>query len=168
MLIKKNKTAFFTIILLFLVTACAKTDKALLQKDISRYSAIEEELNLKIKYINQQMIAAIAEYKKTSDFKKFEQQNKQINNDLNRLLQLSKEVNVHIASKEIKQYHNITIKLIEIQSEYVKVMIEQFKTMGEHGNNDTKLTQIKYNRKIRALQRKQDDLITEIIEKIKE
>ncbi len=168
MLIKKNNTAFLTLLLFVMLSACAKTDKALLQKDINRYSAIEEELNIKIKYINQQMTNAIAEYKKTNDFSKFEQQNKQINNDLVNLLKLAKEVNIHIASKEIKKYHNITIKLIEIQSEYVKVMIEQFKTMGEHGKNDTKLTQIKYNRKIRTLQNKQDNLLSEIIEKIHE
>ena len=69
MLIKKNNTAFLTLLLFVMLSACAKTDKALLQKDISRYSAIEEELNIKIKYINQQMTNAIAEYKKTNDFK---------------------------------------------------------------------------------------------------
>lgn len=166
MLIKKNSLAALLILLIFTLTACAKTDKAILQKDISRYSAIEEELNVKIKIINSQMTAAIAKYKKTNDFAQFEQDNKLINEELLRFLQLAKEVEMHIASKEVKKYHKITIKLLEIQSEYVKVTIEQFKTLGEHGNNDAKLTQLKYNKKIRALQKQQDKLLNEIIEEI--
>ncbi|WP_242348210.1 hypothetical protein [Mucispirillum schaedleri] len=140
----------------------------MLQKDISRYSAIEEELNIKIKLINTQMTSTIAKYKRTNDFTQFELDNKQINDELLRLLQLAKEVNIYISSKEMKNYHKITIKLIEIQAEYVKVTIEQFKTLGEHGNNDAKSTHLKYNRKIRALQKQQDKLLEEIIEKIYE
>ena len=112
------------------------------------------------------MTSAIAKYKKTGNFAQFEQDNKLINDELIRLLQLAKEVNIHIASKEVKKYHKITIKLLEIQAEYVKVTIEQFKTLGEHGNNDAKSTQIKYNKKIRALQKQQDKLLNEIIEEI--
>lgn len=168
MQIKKNSAAILTILLIFILSACAKTDTITLQKDISRYSAIEEELNIKIKLINSQMTSAIAKYKKTHDFAQFEQDNKLINDELLRLLQLAKEVNIHIASKEVKNYHKITIKLLEIQAEYVKVTIKQFKTMGEHGNNDAKLTQIKYYRKIRKLQKQQDKLLNEIIEDIKE
>ena len=163
---KKNSLALLIILLLFPLSACAKTDKIILQKDISRYSAIEEELNVKIKLINTQMTSAIAKYKKTGNFAQFEQDNKLINDELIRLLQLAKEVNIHIASKEVKKYHKITIKLLEIQAEYVKVTIEQFKTLGEHGNNDAKSTQIKYNKKIRALQKQQDKLLNEIIEEI--
>lgn len=168
MLIKKNRLALLTILLIIILSACAKTDKIILQKDISRYSAIEEELNVKIKLINTQMTSAIAKYKKTNDFAQFELDNKLINDELLRLLQLAKEVNIHIASKEVKNYHKITVKLLEIQAEYVKVTIEQFKTLGEHGNNDAKATQIKYNRKIRALQKQQDKLLNEIIEEINE
>lgn len=168
MLIKKNRLALLTILLIIILSACAKTDKIILQKDISRYSAIEEELNVKIKLINKQMTSAIAKYKKTNDFAQFELDNKLINDELLRLLQLAKEVNIHIASKEVKNYHKITVKLLEIQAEYVKVTIEQFKTLGEHGNNDAKATQIKYNRKIRALQKQQDKLLNEIIEEINE
>lgn len=156
------------VLLIFTLAACAKTDKIILQKDISRYSAIEEELNIKIKLINTQMTSAIAKYKKTNDFAQFEQDNKLINIELVRLLKLAKEVNIHIVSKEVKDYHKITIKLLEIQAKYVKVTIEQFKTLGEHGNNDTKTTQIKYNKKIRALQKQQDKLLKEIIEEINE
>ena len=168
MLIKKNSLALMTVLLIFTLAACAKTDKIILQKDISRYSAIEEELNVKIKLINTQMTSAIAKYKKTNDFAQFEQDNKLINIELVRLLKLAKEVNIHIVSKEVKDYHKITIKLLEIQAKYVKVTIEQFKTLGEHGNNDTKTTQIKYNKKIRALQKQQDKLLKEIIEEINE
>lgn len=168
MLIKKNSLALMAVLLIFTLAACAKTDKIILQKDISRYSAIEEELNIKIKLINTQMTSAIAKYKKTNDFAQFEQDNKLINIELVRLLKLAKEVNIHIVSKEVKDYHKITIKLLEIQAKYVKVTIEQFKTLGEHGNNDTKTTQIKYNKKIRALQKQQDKLLKEIIEEINE
>ena len=112
------------------------------------------------------MTSAIAKYKKTNNFAQFEQDNKLINNELIRLLKLAKEVNIHIASKEVKNYHKITIKLLDIQAEYVKVTIKQFKTLGEHGNNDAKSTQIKYNKKIRALQKQQDKLLNEIIEEI--
>lgn len=168
MLIKKNSLAVMAVLLIFTLAACAKTDKIILQKDISRYSAIEEELNVKIKLINTQMTSAIAKYKKTNDFAQFEQDNKLINIELVRLLKLAKEVNIHIVSKEVKDYHKITIKLLEIQAKYVKVTIEQFKTLGEHGNNDTKTTQIKYNKKIRALQKQQDKLLKEIIEEINE
>lgn len=168
MLIKKNSLAVMSVLLIFTLAACAKTDKIILQKDISRYSAIEEELNVKIKLINTQMTSAIAKYKKTNDFAQFEQDNKLINIELVRLLKLAKEVNIHIVSKEVKDYHKITIKLLEIQAKYVKVTIEQFKTLGEHGNNDTKTTQIKYNKKIRALQKQQDKLLKEIIEEINE
>lgn len=168
MLIKKNSLALLAVLLIFTLAACAKTDKIILQKDISRYSAIEEELNVKIKLINTQMTSAIAKYKKTNDFAQFEQDNKLINIELVRLLKLAKEVNIHIVSKEVKDYHKITIKLLEIQAKYVKVTIEQFKTLGEHGNNDTKTTQIKYNKKIRALQKQQDKLLKEIIEEINE
>ena len=55
----------FFIIILLLITGCAKTDINILQKDISRYSAIEEELNIKIKLVNNQMIKAIEKYKNT-------------------------------------------------------------------------------------------------------
>ena len=127
-----------------------------------------KELNIKIKLINTQMTSTIAKYKRTNDFTQFELDNKQINDELLRLLQLAKEVNIYISSKEMKNYHKITVKLIEIQAEYVKVTIEQFKTLGEHGNNDAKSTQLKYNRKIRALQKQQDKLLEEIIEKIYE
>ena len=166
MLIKKNNPAVFIILLIFTLSACAKTDKVILQKDISRYSAIEEELNVKIKLINTQMTSSIAKYKKTKDFIKFEQDNTLINDELVNLLNLAKEVNMHIASKEVKRYHKITIKLLKIQAEYVKVTIEQFKTLGEHGNNDAKSTQVKYNSKIRALQKQQDKLLNEIIKEI--
>ncbi len=168
MLIKKNSITLLTLLLIFTISACAKTDKIMLQKDISRYSAIEEELNIKIKLINTQMTSTIAKYKRTNDFTQFELDNKQINDELLRLLQLAKEENIYISSKEMKNYHKITVKLIEIQAEYVKVTIEQFKTLGEHGNNDAKSTQLKYNRKIRALQKQQDKLLEEIIEKIYE
>ena len=168
MLIKKNSITLLTLLLIFTISACAKTDKIMLQKDISRYSAIEEELNIKIKLINTQMTSTIAKYKRTNDFTQFELDNKQINDELLRLLQLAKEVNIYISSKEMKNYHKITVKLIEIQAEYVKVTIEQFKTLGEHGNNDAKSTRLKYNRKIRALQKQQDKLLEEIIEKIYE
>ncbi len=141
MLIKKNSITLLTLLLIFTISACAKTDKIMLQKDISRYSAIEEELNIKIKLINTQMTSTIAKYKRTNDFTQFELDNKQINDELLRLLQLAKEVNIYISSKEMKNYHKITVKLIEIQAEYVKVTIEQFKTLGEHGNNDAKSTQ---------------------------
>lgn len=166
MLIKKNNPAVFIILLIFTLSACAKTDKVILQKDISRYSAIEEELNVKIKLINTQMTSSIAKYKKTKDFIQFEQDNTLINDELVNLLNLAKEVNMHIASKEVKRYHKITIKLLKIQAEYVKVTIEQFKTLGEHGNNDAKSTQVKYNSKIRALQKQQDKLLNEIIKEI--
>ena len=166
MLIKKNNPAVFIILLIFTLSACAKTDKVILQKDISRYSAIEEELNVKIKLINTQMTSSITKYKKTKDFIQFEQDNTLINDELVNLLNLAKEVNMHIASKEVKRYHKITIKLLKIQAEYVKVTIEQFKTLGEHGNNDAKSTQVKYNSKIRALQKQQDKLLNEIIKEI--
>ena len=55
------------------------------------YSAIEEELNIKIKLINTQMTSTIAKYKRTNDFTQFELDNKQINDELLRLLQLAKE-----------------------------------------------------------------------------
>lgn len=168
MLIKKNNPAVFIILLIFTLSACAKTDKVILQKDISRYSAIEEELNVKIKLINTQMTSSIAKYKKTKDFTQFEQDNTLINDELVNLLSLAKEVNMHITSKEVKRYHKITIKLLKIQAEYVKVTIEQFKTLGEHGNNDAKSTQVKYNSKIRALQKQQDKLLNEIIKEINE
>lgn len=158
----------FFFIIFFLITGCAKTDINILQKDISRYSAIEEELNVKIKLINNQMVKAIEKYKNTKDKNEFDNDNKLINEELLRLLNLAKEVNMHIASKEVKKYHTITIKLLEIQAEYVKVTINQFENMGEHGNNDAKLTEIKYNRKIRALQKEQDKLLKNIINDIKE
>ena len=75
---------------------------------------------------------------------------------------------MHIASKEVKKYHTVTIKLLEIQAEYVKVTINQFENLGEHGNNDAKLTEIKYNKKIRTLQKEQDKLLKNIIDDIKE
>ena len=78
-----------TVLLIFILAACAKTDKIILQKDISRYSAIEEELNVKIKLINTQMTSAIAKYKKTNDFAQFEQDNKLINISLVRLLKIA-------------------------------------------------------------------------------
>lgn len=168
MLVKKNSLALLAVLLIFTTAACAKTDKVILKKDISRYSAIEEELNVKIKLINTQMTSAIAKYKKTHDFAQFEQDNKLINIELVRLLKLAKEVNIHIVSKEVKNYHKITVKLLEIQAKYVKVTIEQFKTLGEHGNNDAKSTQMKYNKKIRELQKQQDKLLKEIIEEINE
>ena len=70
--------------------------------------------------------------------------------------------------KEVKKYHTVTIKLLEIQAEYVKVTINQFENMGEHGNNDAKLTEIKYNKKIRTLQKEQDKLLKNIINDMKE
>ena len=71
--------------------------------------------------------------KRTNDFTQFELDNKQINDELLRLLKLAKEVNIYISSKEMKNYHKITVKLIEIQAEYVKVTIEQFKTAKTTG-----------------------------------
>lgn len=165
MLMKKNNLFISIIIIAFISLSCAKTDTAILQKDISRYSAIEEELNVKIRFINTQMTSSIAAYKKTKDFAKFEQDNKFINDEIGKLMLLTKEVGIHIASKEIKQYHKVTVKLIKIQAEYVSVIIEQFKTEGEHGNNDTKATQIKYNTKIRSLQKEQNELLEKIIKK---
>ena len=158
----------FFILILLLITGCAKTDINILQKDISRYSAIEEELNVKIKLVNNQMVEAIDKYKNTKNKAEFDKDNKLINEELIRLLKLAKEVNMHIASKEVKKYHNVTIKLLEIQAEYVKVTIKQFENMGEHGNNDAKLTEIKYNKKIRALQKEQDKLLKNIINDINE
>lgn len=158
----------FFIIILLLITGCVKTDINILQKDISRYSAIEEELNIKIKLVNNQMIKAIEKYKNTKDKQEFDKDNQLINEELTRLLNLAKEVNMHIASKEVKKYHTVTIKLLEIQAEYVKVTINQFENMGEHGNNDAKLTEIKYNKKIRTLQKEQDKLLKNIINDMKE
>ncbi len=165
---KKNKHILLAFFVIILISACAKTDIIIIQKDISRYSAIEEELNVKIKLINTQMTSAITKYKQTNDFNQFEKDNRLINDELTRLLKLAKEVNIHIVSKEVKKYHKLNIKLLETQTEYVKVTIQQFKTMGEHGNNNAKLTQIKYNKAIRSLQKEQNKLLKEIIKEINE
>lgn len=148
---------------MLLVVSCAKTDIAILQKDMKRYSMIEQELNIKIKLVNAEMIRAIAEYKESHDKAKFNKDKALINNELVKLSKLAKEINIHIVSRELKKYNNLTIKLLEVQAEYVKVMIEQFQNMGEHGNNDAKATQLKYNRKIMALQKEQDKLLKDII-----
>ena len=93
----------FFILILLLITGCAKTDINILQKDISRYSAIEEELNVKIKLVNNQMVEAIDKYKNTKNKAEFDKDNKLINEELIRLLKLKKEVNMHIESKEVKK-----------------------------------------------------------------
>lgn len=154
---------------MLIIISCAKTDVGVLKRDIYRYSAIEQELNVKIKLINEQMVKSISEFKQIEDMSKFEKDNLDIENEIKNLLLLAKEIKVYIATKEMQKYHDYTIKSLEIQSEYVKETIRQFKNMGEHDNsNNAKLTQIKYGRKIRAIQKKQTKLLEDIIEEIKQ
>lgn len=153
----------------FLLISCAKTDVNILKKDIDRYSAIEQELNVKIKLINKKMVDSIAKFKESNDLVQFEKDNVEIENELKKLMVLTKEISVYIATKEIKKYHEYTVQSLEIQSEYVRETIRQFKNMGEHDiNNNAKLTQIIYNKKIREIQKKQTKLLENIIEEINE
>lgn len=164
-----RKISKITVILsvLFLIS-CAKTDINILKRDIDKYSAIEQELNVKIKLINEHMVKSISDFKKTNNMAQFEQDNINIENELQSLLLLSKEVRAYITTKEIKKYHKYTIQSLTIQSEYVRETIRQFKTMGEHdSSNNAKLTQIIYGRKIRDIQKKQTKLLKKIIDEIK-
>lgn len=153
----------------FLLISCAKTDVNILKKDIDRYSAIEQELNVKIKLVNEKMVDSIARFKESNNLVQFEKDNVEIENELKKLMVLTKEISVYIATKEIKKYHEYTVQSLEIQSEYVRETIRQFKSMGEHDiNNNAKLTQIIYNKKIREIQKKQTKLLENIIEEINE
>lgn len=156
------------ILSVLLVISCAKTDVSILKKDIDRYSAIEQELNVKIKLINEQMVKSISDFKQTNDATKFEKDNLDIENKLKNLLLLTKEIKVYIATKEMQKYHDYTIQSLEIQSEYVRETIRQFKNMGEHDNtNNAKLTQVIYGRKIREIQKKQTKLLKNIVKEMK-
>lgn len=156
------------IIAVLFTISCAKTDLSILKKDIERYVAIEQELNIKINLINEKMVQSISDFKQTDDAAKFEKDNLDIENELKNLLQLSKEIKIYIATKEMQKYHDYTIKSLEVQSEYVKETIRQFKNMGEHDStNNAKLTQVIYGRKIRDIQKKQTKLLKNIVEEMK-
>lgn len=164
-MIQINKIiALFSVLLLL---SCAKTDIRVLKKDIDRYSAIEQELNIKIKLINEHMVKAISDFKYSNDAAKFEEDNIYIENELQNLLLLTKEVKDFIVTKEIRKYHKYTVKSLKIQSEYVRETIKQFKTMGEHDkDNNAKLTQIIYGKKIKDIQSKQTKLLEEILKEM--
>ena len=114
------------------------------------------------------MVKSISDFKQTNDAAKFEKDNLDIENKLKNLLLLTKEIKVYIATKEMQKYHDYTIQSLEIQSEYVRETIRQFKNMGEHDNtNNAKLTQVIYGRKIRDIQKKQTKLLKNIVKEMK-
>ncbi len=159
------------IILLFALSvftiSCAAKDNKVLLKDINRYATIEKELNLKIKDINKEMVVSITKAKNTKDMKAFKVDNIVIEKQLKHLLDLAYEVKKYIKTKEVQKYHKYTIKSLEVQSEYVKENLKQFKTKGEHDRkNNAKLTQIKYGKKIRKIQKDQTEYLKKVLKKI--
>lgn len=113
------------------------------------------------------MVKAISDFKYSNDAIKFEEDNIYIENELQNLLLLTKEVKDFIVTKEIRKYHKYTVKSLKIQSEYVRETIKQFKTMGEHDkDNNAKLTQIIYGKKIKDIQSKQTKLLEEILKEM--
>lgn len=158
------------ILLIFIFTSisCAKTDAILLKQDINKYGIIEKELNIKIKMINDEMVESITKFKKSGNMKDFEKDNIAIEMKIKELMQLTKELNTYIQTKEVKKYHYYTIQSLIIQEEYIKETIKQFKTLGEHDiTNNAKLTQVKYGRKIRKIQKKQNEYLKEIIKEMR-
>lgn len=161
----KLTTTLFSV---FFISACAATDIGMLKKDIDRYTDLEKELNVRIKSINEEMVASIAKYKNSNDIAEFDKDNKAIEEEMKKLLILAKEAQVYLTTKEVKKYHEYTIQLIEIQAEYVQESIRQFKNLGElDRTNDATLTRIKYGRKIRKVQNKQNKLLKEILNETK-
>lgn len=140
----------------------------MLKKDIDRYADLEKELNVRIKSINEEMVTSIAKYKNSNDIVEFDKDNKAIEEEMKKLLILAKEAQVYLTTKEVKKYHEYTIQLIKIQSEYVQESIRQFKNLGELDRaNDATLTRIKYGRKIRKVQNRQNKLLKEILNETK-
>lgn len=146
-----------------LTSGCAKSSVEIISRDINSYSSIEKELNEKMRLLNERIILAINEAKSTKDFIIYEQKCKDILIEFNNLLKVSKDMSSFLTSKEMKKYHSYTIKIIQTQINLATEQMRQFRNNGEFGGNNAKVTQIKYNTKIRKLKKEQQELISRII-----
>lgn len=145
------------------ISGCAKSSIEVINRDINSYSGIERELNEKMKLLNERMILAIDEAKSTKDFTAYEQKYKDILIEFNNLLKVSKDMTSFLTSKEMKKYHNYTIKIIQNQIGLATAQMYQFRNNGEHGGHNAKYTQIKYNTKIRKLKKEQQEIIKRMV-----
>lgn len=161
----KKILAVIVLFSLIFVTGCAKTSVEVINRDISSYNGIERELNEKMRLLNERMVLAIDEAKSTQDFTTYEEKYKDILMEFNNLLKISKDMTSLLNSKEMKKYHNYTIKIIQTQIKLVTAQMYQFRYNGEYGGHDAKVTQIKYNTKIRKLKKEQQEVLKRIVNK---
>ena len=157
----------FCLLLLFSLSSCAKANKELINRDMELYSAMEEEINSEINRINDYMKAVVAETKKSGDMEKLKKERGVIAKAVVKLHADSKAAGRNIESSEFKQYHKLTLKLLDLQWAAAQNILNSYMNKGEYGGSARK-ADIKYRRKIRDLKKRQERRLQRIAEILNE